>query len=268
MTTRSTFTTLQAHSRSTQHFIELLMSLNTREFKDVTFSLETGGKEDLIALHLASFTRTSLAWLEWERNCRNRPWRRECRETVEAIEQTGLGVATYYNTTLKTLVVKACTDLAPDWLVPYWVKWFAHHNGLKELFEIHKLDTREQLNRLVDYPIYTYMLHGIGKALIEEFEQQGGTSSATAMYIYWDIIEPLYEVVVVGLEPLPSSISEELRRVSYKAYNATRRAINSKGRLGLLPLTLHTSRSLREKLARYLVFLRTKHELGSVEAKA
>lgn len=261
MTTRSTFTTLQAHSRSTQHFIELLMSLSAREFKDITFSLEVGGKEDLIALHLASFTRTSLAWLEWEKNCRNKLWKKECKDVVEAVEETGLGVATYYNTTLKTLVVKACIDLAPDWLVPYWVKWFAHHNGLKELFELHKLDTREQLNRLVDYPIYAYMLHGIGKALVEEFERVGGTSSATAMYIYWDIIEPLYEVVVVGLEPLPSFISEELRKASYEAYNAARRAIRGKSRLGLLPLTLNTSRSLREKLARYLVVLRAKREL-------
>jgi len=52
-----------------------------------------------------------------------------------------------------------------------------------------------------------------------------------------------------------------LRKASYEAYNAARRAIRGKSRLGLLPLTLNASRSLREKLARYLVVLRAKREL-------
>ncbi|KSW11296.1 hypothetical protein CF15_00005, partial [Pyrodictium occultum] len=102
-------------------FIRELAGLPAGQFAEVVKALEEPGTLDLAVLYAASVPRITSLWLIWEDYCRGRgSGRRVCREVQSIVEGAGpgMGVVTFFNREVKSLIVKSFNDLSPGILVP------------------------------------------------------------------------------------------------------------------------------------------------------
>lgn len=240
-------------ARGTLHAIEYILGLDPQSFSKAMTSILEAGIGELVAVHWASFINIMGSWLRWEASCR---FGGEDDGLCSELIPEGAGrnsVATTYNTLLKTSVLSACEDLAPGWLLPQWVKWYAYHARRERILSLHRLGIVEQFSRLLDYAVYVYGVHGASKAYLEYYDEKSSIAGATASYIYWDVVDPLYEAIALGVQPLGEEACSILNEASSRIHEwVMARLKGSRPGVRLVKLAVNVSEELRKIVVREL----------------
>lgn len=161
-----------------------------------------------------------------------------------------------YNTAVKEAIFAASLDLSPPWFLSSWV--LRHVNYLGLWHRIGKPDEyegklAETLGKTISYSLYIALLEGLSDAALHVTRGRYEYAELVAAYIYWDVINPLYEYISLVsrrdsflsfLENLLGSLREE----TSKTYTALLRQVLSGSRTGRIEAGLRT-RILVQRMA-------------------
>ncbi len=180
-------------------------------------------RADVIPVYWSSFAGMLATWLRWEDECRES--RRTCMVDIPE-EAKQVGVAAYYSTSIKQVIVMAAEDLAVDWMLPHWILWFSARIGKPLAPKLRRLELEEQLVRITLYPVLVKGLRGIARAAVDYYSYGGsGYAHTTALFVYWDIVSTLYEAVKTAITPLNNIYGKPLANVEEALYIYMRDAL-------------------------------------------
>jgi hypothetical protein len=209
---------LGLRAAQTARLLEAVLELPSEEYgRVVSSSLNLiDDRAELIPILWSSFIGLLGNWLRWEDECRES--RRPCSVDLPE-EAREAGVAAYYSTSLKQLLVTASEELAVDWMLPHWLLWFSSRTGRPLAPRLRSLDVEEQLARLVLFPVYVRGLRG-GVRALAEYYGYGGSEYAhtTALFVYWDVVMTLSEAVDAAIGPLSKMFEKPLIDVEKGMY--------------------------------------------------
>lgn len=236
----------------TSRLLAIVAKLPEDEYRSIVKSVLEGGDAELVAFHWGAFNTILYNWAMFEEECRGK---RRCSHREYLPEGVEPGRASsFFSEELRRLIVNACVDLAPDWVLPSWVKWVAARFGV-DLSVLKKLEWSELLGRLVDYSVYVWGVRGISQSHLEYYQIEGMEyASVVASHVHWELVEATAEPLEAAIEPLRREFSVVLESVRKAAFEAAIRFIESggKARLGLLDQASEAIRKLRLALIRVL----------------
>lgn len=236
----------------TSRLITIVAKLPEDEYRETIKKLLEDADAELVAFHWGAFNTILYNWAMFEEECRGR---RRCNAREYLPEGVEVNKAsTFFSEEVRRLIVNACVDLAPDWVLPSWVKWVAARFGV-DLTVLKKLGWAELLGRLVDYSVYVWGLRGISQSHLEYYQIEGlEYASVVASHVHWELVEATAEPLEAALEPLRREFGFTLESVRKAAFEATIRFIESGGRerLGLLDKASEAVKKLRAALVRIL----------------
>jgi hypothetical protein len=246
-----------------REFLKELASMPLQGFDEVVRVLEESSEPELAAIYVSMISRTAGLWLVWEDYCRSASseFMGLCRDIEAAISESGTrigGVSSFFNSSLKKLLVKMHADLSPGIVVPAWIITYSSFTGDKVVLHLAGLHPSEQLRRLPYFVAALGTLDAILKAYLDYYLTKGSDFAyITAEYIYWEVVKPttlffdavvdelscgkcintrkdLYELVLSALEENDTepphlspkvyiaSLSREVQRVLYRRLSSER----------------------------------------------
>ncbi len=231
----------------TARLLGIVSGLPDDEYYEVLEALRFEDNSDIVVLHVGAFNMVVYAWAMFEEECRGRG---RCRNPYlpDGVEPNQ--AASFFNEEVRRVVVQACVDLAPDWVVPSWVKWAANRYGI-DLSVLKQLSWGQLLARLADYSVYMWALRGLTAGYLEYFQLSSMEyATVVASHVHWEIVEAAAEPLEAALEPLRRRFSYTLEAVRKRAFDAAVRFAESGGseRLGLAEALQRATRELRDAI--------------------
>lgn len=202
-----------------KNLLEDIAKLPNEQFTRVVQAVQERDVLDLAVVYTAAVTRLSSLWLIWEDYCRESVSKPICAEIKEIVEHAGrgMGVVTFFNGEIKTLVVKLFHDLSPGIFVPGWVLAYSVRLGRPLASKLRELGIEEQAARLPGFVASFYVLDAMEKAMLDYYSSKGSDFAyATAGYIYWEIIKPCTLLPEVFAEGIGSTTG--LPQLHYRVY--------------------------------------------------
>ena len=236
----------------TNRLLSIVSRLPEEEYRKTIDKLLEGGDAELVALHWGAFNTILYNWSMFEEMCRGRRRCEARRYLPEGVEPNR--ASSFFSEEIRRLLVNACVDLAPDWVLPSWIKWVAARYGV-DLSTLRRLDWGDLLGRLVDYSVYVWGLRGISQSHLEYYQIEGMEYAAVvASHVHWELVEATAEPLEAALEPLRKSFNVTLEDVRRRAFDATLKFLEAGGeeRLGLRPIAEEAVKKLRLILAELL----------------
>ncbi|WP_167827836.1 hypothetical protein [Pyrolobus fumarii] len=236
----------------TGKLLSIVASLPDNEYIENVRVILEGGDAEMISLHWAVFNTLVYNWARFEEDCRGR---RRCKISDYLPEGVDPRQASsFFNDETRRVIVQACVDLAPDWVIPSWVKWVAGRYGI-DLSVLRGLSWGELLGRLADYSVYVWGLRGLTASYMEFFQMEGMEYALVVVsHVHWEIVEATAEPLEAALEPIRRRFSVTLEEVRKASFEAGLRFAESEGRsrLGLREVSERAVRRLREALVETL----------------
>ena len=245
-----------SRAAQTVRVLELVSQLPAERYSSVlsSFLSIVDERAEMIPVLWSSFTGLLATWLRWEDECRDSP--STCRVEVpeEALRD---GVAAYYSTSVKQLLILASEDLAVDWMTPHWLLWFAARVGRHLAPKLRRLDLDELLARMLLYPVFVRGLRGIARAMVDHYSY-GGSEYAytTALFVYWDVVAPIHESVEAAIKPI-ARVFRGLEEVETALSTHTRLVMARAGRrVEVRPVVARVLEEAKKGLGRLLAEMR------------
>jgi len=134
------------YARYIKGFIEDIAGLPSDQFMHIIQAIQERDVADLATLYMVAVARLSSLWLIWEDYCREKRDEPVCGEIRSMVEHAGrdMGVVTFFNGEIKSLIVKLFYDLSPGILVPGWVFAYSARIGKPIAQKLRELDMAEQ----------------------------------------------------------------------------------------------------------------------------
>lgn len=201
-------------------FMQDIAGLPTSQFVHVIQAIQEKETLDLAALYTVAVSRLSSLWLIWEDYCREGSAKPVCGEIRSMVERAGrdIGVVTFFNGEIKSLIVRLFMDLSPGILVPGWVFAYSTRIGQPLARKLRELDVAEQAARLPGFVASLYTLDAVENALLDYYSSKGSEFAyAAAGYIYWEIVKPCSLLAEVFVEAFAASTRlPQLRQEVYQ----------------------------------------------------
>ncbi len=255
---------MDPRAAQTVKFLSLVVNLPPEDYHRVltTYFNIIDERAELVAATWASFTGLLLTWLRWEDECRER--KDECSlELPDEAKQ--VGVASYYSSSIKRLLVMAAEDMAVDWMLPGWLLWYSNRIGSPIAPKLRRLEPAELLARLTLFPLFVRGLRGASRALVARYEHGGSEyAHTTALFVYWDIVAALHEAVEASIHPVRRLYRRVLELTEDALYEYARLAsVRAKSRrVNIREIAVQYSRDLSSNIGRMLVEKRIEVESG------
>ncbi len=236
----------------------LLMAslLDEEEYESVVLRVREGGGDESVAFYLAYFNNLVREWVTWEEECRSGRGSKRCKQ-----ESMGVGgVAYQYSRSIKQLLLRAVEDHGLEWLVPYWLRWYAiRARSGNVLMRLSELSLGEQVRRLTEYPVVVTGLESISLVYLEHYKtvRGEGFGYTTASYIYWDLVKPFTEILNQRFSVVESLYSRPLHSFAKVVTERVRRSWSTGERLGLGNVVSETLSILRGRILCLLATLRS-----------
>lgn len=174
---------------------------------------------DLAALYARALSSVVETWLEWSALCSGgRRGGELCRRLEEEARRSSqlMGVVTYLNTRLKTLLVKFFEDFSPGVEVPRQVVVYAVRAGYGLMERLASLSLEDQLERLPYFASVADVV--LENYLAARMRHRGSpVAEATADYIGGEVLEPAFAPARRLAEALGVRSSGGLRE-RYRSY--------------------------------------------------
>ncbi len=232
----------------TSKLIMIVAGLPEDEYREVVRSLLEEVDVSSILFHWAVFNTLVYNWAMFEEECRARRRCHDRRYLPEGVEPRS--ASAFFNEETRRVLVEACADMAPDWVIPSWVKWVANRLGI-ELKSYKEEGWGEMLARLVDYSVYVWGLRGLAHGYMEYFQVEGFEyAMVVASHVRWELVETLAEPLEAALEPLKRRFLVILEAVRKAAFEAATRFAETGGesKLGLGEIAERAVKRLRSTL--------------------
>lgn len=180
---------------------------------DALYTLEA----DIAAPYVAVIAGSMEKWLEWEHACKDGQGPRSvCREVERLVrdQEPGMGVVSFFNSRVKTGIVRIYGDLSPGIAVPRWILYYTAF-VLREpiVAKLRGLDLVEQVRRVPLFTAAMRLVESHARRLLQRY--RGGVAGATASYLYGEVIEPAARPALaienaLGATPGPALLSARL----------------------------------------------------------
>jgi len=212
----------QRYRARVRGFFSELASLPIREFDSVAKSLYEELDTDLALVYLSSISRMSVLWLIWEDYCRSSAARYSeiCKRIEDELVGDSAprvgGVSSFFNASIKSLIVKMYADLSPGIVIPSWIVTYSSFTGDKLVLHLAGLSLSEQLRR---FPLFTAILgvmDPVLRALLDYYSTKGSDFAyVAAEYIYWEVVRPCTLLYSVAVDELQCTKCEEYAKDIY-----------------------------------------------------
>lgn len=148
----------------------------------------------------------------------------------------------FFNTELKTLLVKMYRDFSPGIVIPRWIVFYSSRVDRGILDYLRALPIEEQVNRVPMFVALLYLLENVCRAIVDYYASKKSEYAYTsASYIYWEIIKPatLFSEAFLHSYPMYIKIFDE---VGTEIYNAVRKSLEEDNGLFKVDYSLYIDR--------------------------
>jgi len=177
--------------RALYQLVQEAASLSSQDFARLLHVLDTLDA-DIAAPYVALVTGSMEKWLEWERACKDGQGPRSVCIEVERMvrdQEPGIGVVSFFNSRVKTGIVRIYGDLSPGIAVPRWILYYTAF-VLREsiVMRLRGLGLVEQVARIPVFIAAMKLVESRARGLLERY--RGGVAGATASYLYGEVVGP------------------------------------------------------------------------------
>ncbi|GEM_PF-3026457 len=227
-----------------KNFFSDLAELPPNSFSKIIESLERSTDYELAVIYTRLILSSISYWLQWEDECRENSTRGVCKEIIDIVKErgAGLGIVSFFNTELKTLLVKMYRDFSPGIVIPRWIVFYSGRVNRGILDYLRTLPVEEQVSRIPVFIALLYLLESTCKAIVDHYASKKSEYAYTsASYIYWEIIKPATLFSEAFLHSYPT-YTKTFNNIGSEIYSSVRRSLRESSSLFRVNYALYMGR--------------------------